>query len=248
MTVATGVDLGTLRESCRLVAQLREELRALLRPGVRTRDLDRYAEERIGRMGARSAFKGYRGYPAAVCVSVNEEIVHGIPGQRKLKEGDLVSLDIGIEHGGFYADTALSQVVGRPDEASAKLVETTRSALDAGIAMARAGNHVSDISYAIQSHVERAGFSVVREFVGHGIGREMHEDPQIPNYGAPGSGQILVEGQALAIEPMASEGKPGVRVLDDGWTAITIDGKRSAHWEHTVLVTNGPAEVLTAGA
>ena len=181
-------------------------------------------------------------------MSVNEEIVHGIPGKRKLKEGDLVSLDVGIEFEGFYGDTAFSQLVGKSDKSAEKLVDSTRKALDAGIAKACAGNHVSDISHAIQAHVEKAGFSVVREFVGHGIGRQMHEDPQIPNYGEPGNGQVLVEGQALAIEPMVSEGQPGVRVLEDGWTAVTTDGKRSAHWEHTVLVTTGVAEVLTAGA
>ena len=245
MTVVSPAELGQLRASCWRVATLREELRVLLRPGTRTRDLDAYAEERIGRLGARSAFKGYRGYPATVCVSVNEEVVHGIPGKRKLREGDLVSLDIGIEFEGFYSDTALSQIVGRADARGCKLIDVTRKALEAGVAKARAGRHVSDISHAIQTCVESAGLSVVREFVGHGIGKSMHEDPQIPNYGEPGTGQILVSGQALAIEPMVSEGKAAVKVLADGWTAVTVDGGRSAHWEHTVLVTDGEPEVLT---
>ncbi len=211
-----------------------------------TRDLDAYAEERIGRLGARSAFKGYRGYPASVCVSVNEEVVHGIPGTRKLVEGDLVSIDIGILFAGFYADTAVCEPVGRIDDAGLKLIQVTQEALLAGIAQARAGRHVSDISHAIQVKVEGARFSVVREFVGHGIGRQMHEEPQIPNYGQPGSGLVLGEGQALAIEPMVNEGTPAVHLLEDGWTAVTVDGKRSAHYEHTVLVTDGVPEVLTA--
>lgn len=239
------MEVEQLRQCCRLAAQVREELRKLLRPGVETRELDAYAERRITQMGARSAFKGYRRYPATVCVSVNEEIVHGIPGKRTLKDGDLVSIDIGVVSEGFYADTALCAPVGRVDAAGLTLIRVTREAMQAGIARARAGNHVSDISHAIQSHVEGAGLTVVREFVGHGIGRQMHEEPQIPNYGEPGKGLVLVCGQALAIEPMVNEGVAGVRVLEDGWTAVTADGKRSAHYEHTVLVTDGEPEILT---
>jgi methionyl aminopeptidase len=177
---------------------------------------------------------------------VNEEVVHGIPGRRKLKEGDLVSVDIGVLFDGFYADTAVSVEAGSVDQGGRRLMSVTREALRAGINVARAGRRVSDISHAVQGVVEKAGFSVVREFVGHGIGRHMHEDPQIPNYGEPGRGQVLVDGQMLAIEPMVNEGVPGVRILGDGWTAVTADGKRSAHFEHTILVRNGDAEVLTS--
>jgi methionyl aminopeptidase len=178
-------------------------------------------------------------------VSINEEIVHGIPGKRRLKEGDVVSLDVGVLQGGFYGDTAMSSAVGEVDEAGKRLMETTEGALYAGIAFAKAGNHVSDISHAIQSYVEKAGCSVVKEFVGHGIGREMHEEPQIPNYGQAGHGMELKNGHILAIEPMVNEGTATVRVLGDGWTAVTGDGKRSAHFEHTVLVTYGAPEILT---
>ncbi len=218
----------------------------MLKPGIETRELDAYAAARIERLGAKSAFKGYRGYPATLCVSVNEEVVHGIPGKRRLNAGDLVSIDIGVVYDGFYADTAVCEPVGAADEAGRKLLRTTAEALLAGIAAARAGRKVSDISHAVQTRVERDGFTVVREFVGHGIGRAMHEEPQIPNYGSPGRGMALRAGQALAIEPMVNEGIAGVRVLEDGWTAVTSDGKRSAHFEHTVLVTDGAAEILTA--
>lgn len=245
MTVASPAEATRLRQSCRLAAQVREELRLMLKAGMETRELDAYAAARIERLGARSAFKGYRGYPATLCVSVNEEVVHGIPGKRRLNQGDLVSIDIGVIYDGFYADTAVCEPVGAADDAGRKLLRTTADALMAGIAAARAGRKVSDISHAVQSRVERDGFSVVREFVGHGIGRAMHEEPQIPNYGAPGRGMALVAGQALAIEPMVNEGQAAVRVLEDGWTAVTGDGKRSAHFEHTVLVTAGDPEILT---
>ena len=246
--MASATETEQIKQCCRLAAQVREEVRTLLRPGVRTRDLDAYAEERIGRLGARPAFKGYRGYPATVCVSIDEEVVHGIPGERRLKEGDLVSLDLGVFYAGFYADTAVCDPVGQADEEGLRLIRVTREAFLAGLAQARAGRHVSDISHAVQKCVERAGFSVVREFVGHGIGRQMHEEPQIPNYGEPGRGMVLVSGQVLAVEPMVNEGSPAVHVKDDGWTAVTVDGKRSAHHEHTILVTGGDPEVLTAGA
>jgi len=217
----------------------------MLKVGMETRELDAYAAARIERLGAKSAFKGYRGYPATLCISVNEEVVHGIPGKRRLVAGDLVSIDIGLVYDGFYSDTAVCEPVGAADEAGRKLLRTTAEALTAGIAAARAGRKVSDISHAVQTRVEKDGFTVVREFVGHGIGRNMHEEPQIPNYGAPGRGMALQAGQALAIEPMVNEGVAGVRVLDDGWTAVTADGKRSAHFEHTVLVTDAAPEILT---
>jgi len=231
-----------------MAAQVRDELASLLRPSIATKDLDVYAEERIGRLGGKPAFKGYRGYPASVCVSVNEEVIHGIPGPRKIKEGDIVSLDLGVLYAGFYADTAICAPVGRVDAPALKLMRAVREAFEAGVSKARAGGRVSDISHAVQVSAERDGFSVVREFVGHGIGRMMHEEPQIPNYGAPGQGLMLRSGQALAIEPMINEGSPAVRVLEDGWTTVTVDGKRSAHHEHTVLVTDDGAEILTVAA
>ncbi len=229
-----------------MAARVRDELRERIRPGVETRELDDFVVGRLSQLGGQPAFKGYRGYPANICVSVNEEVVHGIPGRRVLKAGDLVSVDMGVLFEGFYADTAVSVVAGSADEASSRLMAVTLEALRAGIRAARAGQHVSDISHVVQVTAERAGYSVVREFVGHGIGRRMHEDPQIPNYGDPGRGQVLVEGQTLAIEPMVNEGVPGVRVLEDGWTAVTADGKRSAHFEHTILVRKGEPEVLTS--
>ena len=224
---------------------VREELRALIRPGVETREMDSFVEKRLAKLGGKPAFKGYRGYPACVCVSVNEEVVHGIPNQRKLLAGDLVSVDVGVEYKGFFSDTAFSSGAGETSGATSTLMQVTRAALWEGIGKAREGNHVSDISSAVQKFVEAAGFSVVREFVGHGIGRHLHEDPQIPNYGTPGHGMVLKAGQMLAIEPMVNEGGPAVRVLDNGWTAVAVDGCRSAHFEHTVLVTSGEPEVLT---
>ena len=247
MTIANSQsDLEHARRACLLAARLRDALRAMLAPGLDTRELDDRAAELLRQWGARSWFKGYKGYPAHVCVSVNDEVVHGIPGKRRLAAGDLASIDVGVEFEGFNADTAACAPVGAPSEADERLLRTTREALVAGIAQARAGRRVGDISHAVQRHVEAAGFSVVREFVGHGIGREVHEEPQIPNYGPAGRGMALVPGQMLAIEPMVNQGSAHVRVLPDGWTAVTADGKRSAHFEHTVLVREGPAEVLTA--
>ncbi len=245
MTVATPAEVDRLRRACAIAAQVREDLKGRIVPGVETADLDRHAEELIGRLGGRSWFKGYRGYPATICVSVNEEVVHGIPGRRRLTEGDVVSLDIGVSYEGLHSDTAVSVGVGRIDAAAERLLAVTRDALDAGLRAVRAGRRVGDVSHAVQAFVESNGFSVVREFVGHGIGRREHEDPQIPNYGEAGKGPELVEGQALAIEPMVNEGAAAVRVLEDGWTAVTVDGRRSAHFEHTVLVTRTGSLILT---
>ncbi len=247
-TVASTREVGVLRESCRLAAGLRDALVARIAPGVRTGDLDRFAEEWLAARGAKSWFKGYRGYPATICVSVNEEVVHGIPGSRRLVDGDIVSLDVGVVFEGLHSDTAVSVGVGTLDAGGTKLLDVTRRALDAGIAAARGGARVGDISHAVQSLVEGEGFSVVRDFVGHGIGRGSHEDPQVPNYGPAGRGALLVEGQALAIEPMVNEGGAAVRVREDGWTAVSVDGRRSAHFEHTVLLTGGAPEVLTVSA
>jgi len=228
-----------------MAALVREELRSLVRPGIETREMNAFVEKRLAKLGGKPAFKGYRGYPASVCVSVNEEVVHGIPGQRRLAAGDLVSVDVGVEYKGFFSDTAFSSGAGEINGATATLMTVTRAALWEGISRAREGNHVSDISNAVQKFVEARGFSVVRDFVGHGIGRHLHEEPQVPNYGASGQGMVLKAGQMLAIEPMVNEGGAAVRVLDNGWTAVAVDGRRSAHFEHTVLVTQGDPEVLT---
>jgi methionyl aminopeptidase len=228
-----------------LVAQILAELAAVAAPGVTTRDLDALAERRIREAGARPAFKGYRGYPATLCASVNEEVVHGIPSDRKLVEGDIVSLDMGVVLDGYYGDAAVTVGIGRISPDAARLLEVTQAALAEAIATVRVGARVSDISHAVQRVVEANGFSVVREFVGHGIGTALHEEPQIPNYGEPGRGPRLAEGMVLAIEPMVNAGKPGVKVLADGWTAVTKDGSLSAHFEHTVAVTARGPRILT---
>ncbi|MCL8206532.1 MAG: type I methionyl aminopeptidase [Actinomycetia bacterium] len=242
-----------MREAGRVVAEVLQILAAAVRPGLPTLELDRLAEREIRRRGARPVFKGYQarpgqpGYPASVCVSVNDEVVHGIPGPRRLREGDLVSLDLGAEVGGLMGDAALSVFVGAPPDAEAeRLWRVTREALDAGIRAVRVGGHIGDIGAAVQRVVEGAGFSVVREFVGHGIGRALHEDPQVPNYGLPGRGPRIRPGMALAIEPMVNAGDWPVEVLEDGWTAVTRDGSLSCHFEHTVFVGEDGVEVLTA--
>jgi len=221
-------------------------LRHMVQPGVTTMDLEKFAERRTGHYGARAAFKGYRGFPSVLCTSVNNEIVHGIPSpQRKLREGDIVSIDYGVELNGYYGDAAVTVPVGRISPELEKLLRVTREALDRAIEKVQLGNRLSDISHAVQSWVEQNGFSVVREFVGHGIGAVMHEDLQVPNYGAPGHGPRLQEGMTLAIEPMVNAGRPAVRVLDDLWTAVTADGSYSAHFEHTVAVTSNGPWILT---
>lgn len=230
-----------------LVAEILAELRGIVRPGVTTADLDVFAESRIRDAGAEPAFKGYHGYPASVCASVNEEVVHGIPSSRRpLLEGDIVSVDIGVLLDGFFGDAAVTLPVGLISEPAADLLRVTEEALHRAIAKTRLGARVSDIGHAVQAHVEAHGFSVVREFVGHGIGASLHEEPQVPNYGSPGRGPRLAEGMVLAIEPMVNMGKAGVRVLSDGWTAVTKDGRLSAHFEHTVAVTAEGPLVLTA--
>ena len=228
-----------------LVARILAELAAVAAPGVTTRDLDALAERRIVEAGARPAFKGYRGYPATLCASVNEQVVHGIPSDRPMKEGDIVSLDMGVVVDGFYGDSAITVGVGRITPAAASLLHVTEESLEQAIRQVRAGARLSDIGHAVQQCVEANGFSVVREFVGHGIGAALHEEPQIPNFGEPGRGPRLAEGMVLAIEPMVNAGKPAVKVLADGWTAVTRDGSLSAHFEHTVAVTADGARVLT---
>jgi methionyl aminopeptidase len=219
-----------------------DKMRAMVKPGVTTQDLDEFAEAWTVQHKARPAFKGYRGYPGSVCTSINQEVVHGIPSKaRKLKEGDILSMDFGVELDGYYGDAALTVPVGKINPAREKLLRVTRESLEQAIDKVRPGNRLGDVSSAVQAWVEKNGYSVVREFVGHGIGTKMHEDPQLPNYGSPGHGPKLQEGMVLAIEPMVNTGGPGVKVLDDDWTAVTADGSDSAHFEHTVAVTaNGP--------
>jgi methionyl aminopeptidase len=238
-------EIEKMRAANQLVARVLEELAAMVAPGVLTEDLDAAAEARVRAAGAEPAFKGYRGYPATLCASVNEQVVHGIPNRRALAAGDIVSLDMGVRLNGYYGDSAVTVPVGPVSEEVTRLLRVTQEALEAGIAQVKVGGRISDIGHAIQRFVEAAGFSVVREFVGHGIGAALHEEPQIANYGEPGRGPRLAEGMTLAIEPMVNMGKPAVKVLADGWTAVTKDGSLSAHFEHTVAVTNNGPDVLT---
>ena len=241
----TPAELDGMRVSGRIAASVRNEVAGRVAPGVTTGELEEYAVEVMRMHGAESAFMGYRGYPAAICVSINEGVVHGIPGRRRIDLGDIVSLDIGIRFGGFIGDTATTVMVGVADPAVVQLVQTTERALKAGIEVARPGARLSDISHAIESAAVESGFSVVREFVGHGIGRKMHEDPQVPNFGAPGRGPKLKQGMTLAIEPMVNFGKPEVEVMSDGWTVVTKDRSFSAHFEHTIAIMDKGAEILT---
>lgn len=238
-------ELEVMREAGRVTAKALLAVARAVRPGVTTRELDSVAEEVIRSAGARAAFKGYNGFPATLCTSVNNEVVHGIPGPRVLQEGDIVSVDCGAIVDGYYGDSAMTFPVGEVSQQAYRLLEVTRLALEAGIQRCVPGMHLYDISAAVQEVVERAGFSVVREYVGHGIGRAMHEDPQVPNYGRPGTGPVLKPGMVLAIEPMVNAGGAEVRALDDGWTVVTLDGSLSAHFEHTVAVTDEGPAVLT---
>jgi len=242
----TPAEIEVMAEASRVVAEALDIVRKAVYPGVTTDDLDRLAEEAIRGRGAIPAFKGYRNYPKTLCASVNEQVVHGIPSKRKLKEGDIIGLDLGAIVGGFYGDSAVTVAVGKVPEETEKLVRITKEALDLGIQQAVVGNRLTDISHAVQRHVESAGFSVVTEFVGHGIGRQLHEEPQVPNYGKPGQGPRLQVGMVLAIEPMVNMGKSAVRILEDRWTAVTVDGSLSAHFEHTIAIQpNGAPRVLS---
>jgi methionyl aminopeptidase len=238
-------EIARMEKANRIVAEILEEVKERVRPGVETRELDELAEEACGRHGVKPAFKGYRGYPGSICISVNEEIVHGIPGARVIRDGDLVSLDFGVRYDGFYGDAALTLAVGEVSPEARKLMAATAESLDAAIAQVQVGAHLTNISHAVQTVVEGHGFSVIREFVGHGIGRSLHEDPQIPNFGPPGRGPKLEAGMTLAIEPMTSSGSWRVRILQDGWTAVTQDGSLAAHFEHTVALTDKGAVVLS---
>ena len=242
----SGAELERMRAAGRLVGDVLAAVAAAVAPGVSTADLDAIAEKRIALAGATPAFKGYHGYPATICASINSEVIHGIPsGRRILRDGDIVSIDVGASLDGYFGDSAITLPVGQVSEEAATLLCVTEEALYKAIERARPGNRISDIGHAVQQHVESYGFSVVREFVGHGIGERMHEEPQVPNYGDPGHGRRLAEGMVLAIEPMVNAGKPAVKVLADGWTAVTRDGSLSAHFEHTVAVTKAGPWILT---
>jgi methionyl aminopeptidase len=240
-------EVERMREAGRLVGEVLTELAALVAPGVTTGDLDGIAEKRIVQAGAVPAFKGYHGYPATICASINDEVIHGIPSTRRvLQEGDIVSIDVGASLDGYYGDSAVTLPVGRVSEEAGLLLRVTEESLYKAIDRARPGCRISDIGHAVQQHVEAHGLSVVREFVGHGIGQKMHEEPQIPNYGDPGRGPRLAPGMVLAIEPMVNAGRAAVKVLSDGWTAVTKDHSLSAHFEHTVAVTGAEPWILTA--
>lgn len=238
-------EIQYMRDSGRIVAETLDELRKAIRPDMTTLELDQIAEDYIKSCGARPSFKGYQGFPGNICASVNEQVVHGIPGVKQLKSGDTVSIDIGAVINGYHGDAAITLPVGQIDDEVQKLLNVTKESLDKGIEQAIAGNRLSDISHAVQVHAEKHGYGVVRDYVGHGIGRNMHEDPQIPNYGIPGHGPRLKPGMTLAIEPMINMGTHAVNVLNDGWTVVTADGKPSAHFEHTIAITPDGPEILT---
>lgn len=246
ITIKSRKEMDAMRRAGAVVGATLTLLEESVRPGIRTRDLDAIAEGEIVRLGAKPAFKGYRGFPATVCASVNEEIVHGIPGDRQLQEGDLIKMDVGAVIDGFIGDAAITVAVGRVSDEARALMDVTRQALKEGINAARNGARVGDIGWAVQTFVEARGYSVVREYVGHGIGRFLHEDPQVPNYGTAKKGPLLRKGMTIAIEPMVNIGDWHTRVLDDNWTIVTMDGSLSSHFEHTIAITDGEPEVLTA--
>jgi len=238
-------DLEAMRPACAVAASVLNDVAAWIKPGISTKEIDAFAAGRIKHYGAKSAFLGYRKYPCYICISVNDQVVHGLAGPRRVEFGDIISLDVGVVHGGFIGDTARTVAVGGCSLAAQRLMDITEKSLYEGIAQAVAGKRVSDISRAVQNYVEANGFNVVREFVGHGVGRSMHEEPQIPNFVDPKSNQKLRPGMTLAIEPMVNAGAAAVKILNDGWTVVTQDGSLSAHFEHTVLVTEGEPEILT---
>jgi methionyl aminopeptidase len=245
IVLKSAAELDKMRAAGRIVAAILAQLETLIKPGVTSGELDQLAERECVREGATPAFKGYGGFPYALCASPNDRVVHGFPDRRPLQEGEILSIDFGVLYKGYYGDAAITVPVGQIDPATASLVTATREALMRAIDKAVPGGRLSDISHAVQSWVEPRGFSVVREFVGHGIGRQLHEAPQLPNFGAPGQGPRLKAGMTLAIEPMINAGVAGVKILEDGWTAVTQDGKRSAHFEHTVAITEHGPEILT---
>lgn len=241
-------EIDIMRKAGQIVARTHKELQAHIRPGITTGQLDAIAERYIRSQGATPSFKGYNGFTGSVCASVNEELVHGIPGDRVLQDGDIISIDIGAEYNGYHGDSAWTYPVGTISEETKRLLDVTEESLYKGLERAKAGVHLTDISHAIQSHVEAANFSVVREYVGHGVGQNLHEDPQIPHYGPPGKGPRLKTGMTLAIEPMVNVGKRYVRTLSDNWTVVTVDGSMCAHFEHTIAITDDGYEILTVDA
>lgn len=245
ITVKTDEEIKLMRQAGRIVAEILEVLRRQVRTGMETRELDNIATKELEKREAKSSFKGYRGYPATLCVSINDEIVHGMPGKRVLREGDVVSLDFGAIFSGFQGDAAITVGIGKISPLANRLIETTEGALQAGISATRAGARLGDISAAIQNYAESRDFAVVREYTGHGIGCEMHEDPLIPNFGVPGTGPLLKKGMTFALEPMVTTGDWHTRRKDDNWTVVTADGSLAAHFEHTVAITEAGAEVLT---
>jgi len=238
-------EIAVMRESNRIVARVLQDVAGLVKPGVTTRELDRFAEARARELHATPAFKGYRGYPASLCTSVNEEIIHGIPSDRRLREGDIVGLDFGVRFEGFYGDAALTVPVGEVDPLARRLIACAEEAFFRGFARMREGGRISDVSHAVQEYVEAQGFSVIRSFVGHGIGHSPHEEPQVPNFGPPGHGPKIKEGLTVSIEPMIAAGDWQEEILADGWTAVTRDRSLAAHFEHTVAMTAGGAEILS---
>lgn len=245
IVLKTEQEIGYMRDAGRIVGQTLAVIKKAISPGITTQELDHIAEQFIRRAGGVPAFKGYCGFPASICSSINEQVVHGIPGPRQLKDGDVISIDIGVKLNRYYGDAAITVPVGEVDAEILKLLSVTEQALNKGIEQAIKGNRLSDISHAVQLHAEAYGYGVVRDYVGHGIGQRMHEDPQIPNYGPPGRGPLLKSGMTLAIEPMINYGTPDVEVLTDDWTVVTVDRKISAHFEHTVAITEGEPEILT---
>jgi methionyl aminopeptidase len=244
--IKSAQEIEKMRISGKALRQVHNAIAPHVVPGASTMDLERIAVAKIAELGATAAFKGYHGYPAALCTSVNEEVVHGMPNEKRiLKEGDILSIDCGVIIDGFYSDAAVTYAIGKPSEKTRKLLDVTQASLEAAIEQCQVGGRLGDISAAVQEMCEAEGFGVVRDFVGHGIGRSMHEDPQVPNFGPAGKGPRLKAGMVLAIEPMINAGGPDVRVLKDGWTAVTVDGSYSAHFEHTVAITNDGPLVLT---
>jgi len=238
-------EIERMRKAGKIVAIVLQKLKEAVRPGIKTKELDKIAYKEITKRGAIPSFKNYRGYPASICTSVNEEVVHGIPGNRIIKEGDIISIDVGAKIDGFHGDAAITLAVGNLDREAEEIIHVTQQSLFEGIAAVKAGTHLGDVSSKIQQFVEGKGFSVVREYVGHGIGRDLHEEPQVPNFGTPGEGHVLQEGMVFALEPMVNAGVWQTKVLDNNWTVVTADGKLSAHFEHTIALGNNGVEILT---
>ena len=247
ITIKNKDSIQKMKESGYIVATVLNSLKKMIEPGVSLKELDNHAEKLIRSMGAIPSFKGYGGFPGSICASVDEEVIHGIPSKRKLKEGEIVSIDAGAFINGFHGDSAFTAAVGKISEEKQRLIKVTEASFYEGLKMAKAGNHLGDISHNIEKTVLAAGFSIVKEFVGHGIGRELHEDPAVPNYGPPGRGVKLHAGMTLAIEPMVNMGVESIQILDDGWTVVTKDKQPSAHYEHTILITDEEPVILTKG-